>query len=153
MSDCCLTLNKQFLVFKRSWIFIALAHWSISPRINMLPIQSVFLFYFRVFGLNRQWPEHTVYRTRGEDTDQYLNYPDADFSNEDLMSVHKYFTKYQDWTLHPHRRISSVVNLNGLISNNLLIKQLLLIMNNNINKIGFHEGSDWNIYLYWLISV
>ena len=76
------------------WIFIVLAHWSNSPRVDM-SLHSDTLFWLRanksllsllnacvlrgeatntnftVFGLTRPRLEHTIYHTRGEHANHY----------------------------------------------------------------------------------
>ena len=117
VSECCLTLTQQFqlyhsenkLMFNEmmmkyalyytntlSWIFILLAHWNNSPRIDMSSHTDT-LSWFRanqsllfppkryvirgeatntniiVFGLSRSGLEPMFYRTRGEHVNHYTN--------------------------------------------------------------------------------
>ena len=114
VSDCCLTPTQQgvscimvnklifhemmmrsilYLSDTLSWIFIVIAHWNNSPRIDMSNISDILSWFranqsllfllnaaclearntnFIVFGLTWSGLEPTIYLTRGEHANHYI---------------------------------------------------------------------------------
>ena len=107
-----------------SWIWIMLAHWNNSPRIDMssvplghiilIPNRSVLALSplwwvlsgeatntnFIVFGLTRSGLEPTIYRTRGEHTNHYTT---------DAVGHHySQVLNYQQWTFYFRQKMQNL---------------------------------------------